>query len=99
MIEICLKYDNMHIVGMINAFNCIHNKRISCINGMLSVARRSGGSGGGTRAAAVAAWGRRRRGDKCEVPVAGARSGGGWTPSAAFREQPLEMEETPFFLK
>ena len=22
--------------------------------------------------------------------------GGGWTPSPAFREQPLEMEETPF---
>ena len=39
--------------------------------------------------------------------MAGARSGGGrrggggggdggWTPSPAFREQPLEMEETPF---
>ena len=23
--------------------------------------------------------------------------GGGWTPSSAFREQPLEMEGTPFF--
>ena len=23
--------------------------------------------------------------------------GGGWTPSPAFCEQPLEMEETPFF--
>ena len=43
-------------------------------------------------------------GDNGEVPVAGARSGGdgsddGWTPSPAFREQPLEMDETPFFLK
>ena len=25
MIEICLKYDNMHIFGIINAFNCINN--------------------------------------------------------------------------
>ena len=52
-------------------------------------------------------------GDNSEVLVAGARSGSsrrgggtevcggsddsGWTPSSAFREQPLEMEETPFF--
>ena len=25
MIEIYLKYDNMHIFGMINALNCINN--------------------------------------------------------------------------
>ena len=38
--------------------------------------------------------------------MAGARigggrrgSGGGWTPSAAFLEQPLEREITPFFLQ
>ena len=37
MIEIYLKYDNMHIFGMINAFNCINNHVISCINSMLSV--------------------------------------------------------------
>ena len=36
MIEIYLKYDNMHIFGMINAFNCINNHVISCINSMLS---------------------------------------------------------------
>ena len=38
-------------------------------------------------------------GDNGDVLVAGARSGGGggWTPSLAFREQPLEREETPFF--
>ena len=44
-----------------------------------------------------------------EEPVAGARSGGGrcggggddggWTPSPAFLEQPLERESTPFFLQ
>ena len=26
----------------------------------------------------------------------GGGGNGGWTPSPAFREQPLEMEETPF---
>ena len=36
MIEIYIKYDNMHIFGMINAFNCINNHVISCINSMLS---------------------------------------------------------------
>ena len=36
MIEICLKYDNMHIFGIIDAFNCINNHVISCINSMLS---------------------------------------------------------------
>ena len=25
MIEICLKYDNMHIFGIIKTFNCINN--------------------------------------------------------------------------
>ena len=29
MIEICLKYDNMHIFGIINAFNCINNHVIN----------------------------------------------------------------------
>ena len=29
--------------------------------------------------------------------AAAAAGDGGWTPSPAFREQPLEMEETPFF--
>ena len=29
MIEICLKYDNMHIFGIINAFNCINNHIIN----------------------------------------------------------------------
>ena len=37
MIEIYLKYDNMHIFGMINAFICINNYVISCINNMLSI--------------------------------------------------------------
>ena len=49
-------------------------------------------------------------GDNGDVLVAEARSGGGrsdgteacggdggWTPSPALREQPLEREETPFF--
>ena len=35
MIEIYLKYDNMHIFGMINAFICINNHVISCISSML----------------------------------------------------------------
>ena len=39
MIDIYLKYDNVHIFGMINAFNCINNHVISCINSMLSCAR------------------------------------------------------------
>ena len=37
MIEILLKYDNMHIIGVINALNCINNHIITCINSMLSV--------------------------------------------------------------
>ena len=36
MIEIYLKYDNMHIFGMINAIICINNNVISCINSILS---------------------------------------------------------------
>ena len=36
MIEIYLKYDNMHTFGIINAFNCINNHVNSCINSMLS---------------------------------------------------------------
>ena len=37
MIEIYLKYDNMHIFGKINAFICINNHVNSCINSMLSM--------------------------------------------------------------
>ena len=39
-------------------------------------------------------------GDNGDVLVPGARSGGdngGWTPYPAFREHPLEREDTPFF--
>ena len=37
MIEMYLKYDNMHTNGTINAFICINNHVNSCINWMLSV--------------------------------------------------------------
>ena len=37
MIEIYLKYDNMHIFGVINAFICINNHVNSCINSMLLI--------------------------------------------------------------
>ena len=37
MIEIYLKYDNMHTFGIINAFICINNHVNSCINSMLSI--------------------------------------------------------------
>ena len=37
MIEIYLKYDNMHTIRIINAFICINNHVNSCINSMLSV--------------------------------------------------------------
>ena len=37
MIEIYLKYNNMHTFGMINSFICINNHVISCINSMLSI--------------------------------------------------------------
>ena len=37
MIEIYLKYDNMHIIGVINAFICINNHVNSCIKSILSV--------------------------------------------------------------
>ena len=36
MIEIYIKYDNMHTFGIINAFICINNHVNSCINSMLS---------------------------------------------------------------
>ena len=39
MIEIYLKYDNMHVFGIINAFYCINNHVILCINSMLSTGR------------------------------------------------------------
>ena len=32
MIEIYLKYDNMHTMGVINVFICINNHVNSCIN-------------------------------------------------------------------
>ena len=35
MIEIYLKYDNMHTIRTINAFICINNHVNSCINSML----------------------------------------------------------------
>ena len=41
MIEICLKYDNMHIFGIINAFNCINNHvtnvKIACYQSSCTV--------------------------------------------------------------
>ena len=37
MIEIYLKYDNMHTIGVIHAFICINNHVNLCINSMLSV--------------------------------------------------------------
>ena len=37
MIEIYLKYDNMHTIRKINAFICINNHVNSCINSMLSM--------------------------------------------------------------
>ena len=40
MIEIYLKYDNMHIFVVINALICINNYVITCINSMLSRATR-----------------------------------------------------------
>ena len=36
MIEVYLKYDNMHTIRTINAFICINNHVNSCINSMLS---------------------------------------------------------------
>ena len=36
MIEILLKYDNMRIIGLINALNCINNHIITCVNSMFS---------------------------------------------------------------
>ena len=36
MIEIYLKYDNMHIIGILNVFIYINNHVNSCINSMLS---------------------------------------------------------------
>ena len=37
MVEIYLKYDNMHIIEIINAFICIDNHVNSCVNCMLSL--------------------------------------------------------------
>ena len=39
MIEIYLKYDNMHTFGIINASICINNHVNSCINIMVSLIR------------------------------------------------------------
>ena len=44
--------------------------------------------------------GGRRSGGGTEVCGGGSGGGdGGWTPSPAFLEQPLERESTPFFLQ
>ena len=40
MIEIYLKYYNMHTIRTINAFICINNHLNSCINNMLSIIRK-----------------------------------------------------------
>ena len=41
MIEICFKHDNMHIFGIINAFNCINNHvinvKIACYQRSMSI--------------------------------------------------------------
>ena len=37
MIEIYLKYDNMHTIRTINAFTCINNHVNSCIKCMVSI--------------------------------------------------------------
>ena len=42
-------------------------------------------------------WGARSGGDRRGDGGTEAGDSGGWTPSPAFREQPFEMEETPFF--
>ena len=39
IIEMYLKYDNMHTIGTINAFICINNHVNSCIKCMLSPGR------------------------------------------------------------
>ena len=39
MIEICLKYDNVHRFGIINAFNCINNHVIIVIIACYHVSR------------------------------------------------------------
>ena len=61
--------------------------------------RLKGGGGGSIGEVLVA---EARSGGGCHGGSGGtteACGGGdrGWTPSSAFREQPLEMEETPFF--
>ena len=70
-----------------------------------SAARRGSGDGygGGGDTFACGGGGDGGGGGSSDVNVVGGRSGGGsggdggWTPSPTFREQPLEMEETPFF--
>ena len=49
MIEIYLKYDNMHTIGTMNAFIYINNHVNSCINSMLSVTHISSMDVGGYR--------------------------------------------------
>ena len=44
MIEIHLKYDNMHTFGIFNVFICINNHVNSCINSMLSAHAVQGGT-------------------------------------------------------
>ena len=41
MIEIYLKYDNMHTFGVVNVFICINNHVNSCIISMLSKIKRT----------------------------------------------------------
>ena len=67
--------------------------------------RRKGGGGGGVSgnsgevlvAEARSGSGRRGGGGGGTEACGGGGGDCGWTPSPAFREQPLEMEETPFF--
>ena len=68
-----------------------------------------GGRAGGEGGAVDLRWWRRKGsgGDNGEVLVGASSDGGrrggggdgdnGWNPSPTFGEQPLEMEETPFF--
>ena len=41
----------------------------------------------------------RSGGGRCDGGTVACGGGGGWTPSPAFLEQPLEREITPFFLQ
>ena len=61
--------------------------------------RRLEGGGGWSSSRGISVAGARSGGDRRGgggTEACGGDGGGGWTPSPAFREQPLEMEETPF---